>query len=217
MKPLIILDMDGTLYKFDNGNSKTFGSSTFYQRVKENAYSFLSRRLSLSKPEAIRIFEEIRKEFKGEISLGLEKKFGITRYEYFGKSWDLNPGEFLQKKDLSSLVQSLEGEVAVLTAAPRVWAERVLEYLNIIKYISALFTGEPDLRKPNPQAFKQVCDTFGIPPTNAISVGDQIESDILPAKVIGMKTILVGDNSSNADYCIKNIEELPDLIRRINK
>jgi len=214
-KPLIIFDLDGTLYDFDNSNSVNFTSSRFYREIKNRAYAFLAAKLNIDMETAKDVYERIKQDFNGEVSLGVESQYGIDRYEWFGATWNLDPKDFLKRENRKSLLDSLEAEVAILTAAPRVWASRSLDYFGLSEYKNRLFTGEPDLRKPNPQAFKQICDAIGIPPKRTISVGDQVATDILPAKSIGMKTILIRSYSNDADYCTDSLEELPNIIRRI--
>jgi HAD superfamily hydrolase (TIGR01549 family) len=146
--------------------------------------------------------------------LGLEERYGIDRYEWFGSTWNLNPKDFLKPDNKKPLFDSLDAKIAILTAAPRVWASQARDYLGLAEYQSMLFTGEPDLRKPNPEAFRQICDSVGIPPEKSISIGDQVASDILPAKTLGMKTILVRSYSDEADYCIDSLEDLSNLLWR---
>jgi len=215
MKPLIILDLDGTLYTFDNSNSVNFTSSRFYGEIKKRVYTFLSKRLGILEDEAKVLYEDVKREFNGEVSLGLEAKFKIDKYEFFGETWNLDPTQFIKKANRLPLVQSLIGTPAFLTSAPRVWASEVLRYLNLSDYQDRLFTGEPNIRKPNPLAFRQICDSLGFSPLESVSVGDQVITDISPAKLIGMKTILVIGNSQEADYCINSVDELPELLRRI--
>lgn len=215
MKQLIILDLDGTLYDFDNSDSVNFTSSRFYSEIKKRVYSFLSKKLGMSEDTARELYESVKTEFNGEVSLGLESKFGIDRYEFFGETWKLDPSQFIQRANRLPLVQSLNGTTAFLTSAPRVWASEVLKYLNLNDYRNMLFTGEPNIRKPNPLVFRQICDSFGFSPLETISVGDQVSTDIIPAKSIGMKTVLVRGNSQEADYCINSVDELPELLRRI--
>lgn len=215
MKQLIILDLDGTLYNFDNSDSVNFTSSRFYSEIKKRVYSFLSKKLGMSEDTARELYESVKTEFNGEVSLGLESKFGMDRYEFFAETWNLDPSQFIEKANRLPLIQSLNGTTAFLTSAPRVWASEVLKYLNLGCYQDRLFTGEPDIRKPNPLIFRQICDSFGFSPLEAISVGDQLATDITPAKSIGMKTVLVRDNSQEADYCINSVDELPELLRRI--
>jgi len=104
---------------------------------------------------------------------------------------------------------------ALLTAAPRVWALKVLSHLKLQKVFGEnLYTGEPILRKPNPQVFQQIADNFGVKPNQVFSIGDQEDTDIIPAKKIGMKTIRVGRGKTKADYQTKDVISAIDLLRK---
>lgn len=48
--------------------------------------------------------------------------------------------------------------------------------------------------KPDPKPFKYFRDNLGVPPGDIIWIGDRIEVDLLPAKRLGMKTVLVWVN-----------------------
>lgn len=216
MKPLIIFDLDGTLYTFDKSKDVGFFSSKFYESIKENAYKFLQERLQTDLEEAKKIYDTIKEDFDGELSLGLETRYGINRYEWFESTWNLDPANFIKQTNMKPLFDLLDTDIVILTAAPRAWASLALDYLGLGEYQTRLFTGEPDVRKPNPEAFKQICDSVGICPEKSISVGDQVTSDILPAKSLGMKTILVRSYSDKADHCIDSLEELPNLLKRIS-
>jgi putative hydrolase of the HAD superfamily len=45
------------------------------------------------------------------------------------------------------------------------------------------------LRKPDPRAFLAAAEALGVPPAACIMVGDRIDNDIAPAKVLGMAAI----------------------------
>ncbi|HEX7400570.1 MAG TPA: HAD family hydrolase, partial [candidate division Zixibacteria bacterium] len=45
--------------------------------------------------------------------------------------------------------------------------------------------------KPDPRYFEQISRAFGVAPPECIMVGDRIDNDIIPAKQLGMKTILI--------------------------
>lgn len=68
-----------------------------------------------------------------------------------------------------------------------------------------IFTGEPDLRKPNPAIIRQVADLLGASYGKTWSVGDQEHSDIIPAKKIGLKTMRIGSPPTAADLCVPDI------------
>jgi putative hydrolase of the HAD superfamily len=214
---LIIFDLDGTLYSFDKGKSNGFTSSQFYSDIRKNAFAFFSRKLSLTLEEAEKEFNQIKQKYNGEISLGVEKEYGITRYEYFDSVWNLKPEDYIEKNpNLKRLFSRLNAQVAVLTAAPRVWATVALNYLELNPYVgNSLFTGEPSIRKPNSEAFQQVLDYFNVKPEEALSIGDQEQTDIIPAKMLGMKTIIVGSESKYTDYSIKRLDDLLEIMEPI--
>ena len=212
---LLIFDLDGTLYSFDNAQETTFTTSRFYTEIKKNAYAFFQQRYGIEESAARQLYEEIKRDFKGEVSIGVEARLKIDRYEFFKATWNIDPQTMLQQRDLTPLLSSLDTEIAIRTAAPRVWAEQVLDYLNLSAYTSRLFTGEPDIRKPNPQVFQNVCTALGKRTEETISIGDQVATDILPAKSLGMKTILMGASAPEADRCIKSLEELPQAIQEL--
>ena len=61
--------------------------------------------------------------------------------------------------------------------------------------IGGLFThlglsGVSGLRKPDPRAFTVAADVLGVAPGECIMVGDRIDNDIVPARSLGMATIL---------------------------
>ena len=51
-------------------------------------------------------------------------------------------------------------------------------------------SGTTGLRKPDPRAFLAAAEALGAPPVKCIMVGDRIDNDIVPAKALGMATIL---------------------------
>lgn len=193
--------------------------SRCYEDIRENVYRFFTEELKISREQAIQTYEKIKDNFKGEVSLGVEKTFGIDRYRYFAATWNLEPKKYLKPNgDLVPMMEQVCGRAAVLTSAPFVWARKVLSFLGIDKYFGdSVFTGEGDIRKPNPEAFRKVLRFLNCPPEQVFSIGDQEQTDILPAKTLGMKTIIVGSESTVADYSIKNIDDFPTLIKKIQK
>ena len=210
----LIFDLDGTLYDFHDKDLRKsgFGQSTFYVEIKERAYSFLSKNKLISRSEAVKLYNVIKDKWNGEVSIGVEKDLGIDRYEFFENVWNLDPSDFIDANNLAPIFLDLESigkfDISILTASPRIWTLNALKYLGLQNYNRRIFTGEPDIRKPNPGAFMNVCRTLSIRPENCISIGDQLSTDILPAKSLGMGTVFVGDSCPHADYTIKKIAEI---------
>lgn len=212
---LLVFDLDGTLYKFKESQDGSMLSSKFYSDVKKNILKFISQRLELSKENAELEYERVKKAYNEHASIGFEKEHGIDRLEYFEKCWNLDPKDYITASaELGRVFESLDGrKAAVLTGAPRVWAEKALKHLQVYKFVKgAVFTGEPDVRKPSLEAFRQVLDFFKTRPEQACSIGDQEGTDIEPAKRLGMKTVIVGKESQHADFRIEDIGGLEVLL-----
>jgi FMN phosphatase YigB (HAD superfamily) len=212
-----IFDMDGTLYRFDGRDGSVFTESRFYKDVRAKVYEFFRIRLGLNQEASVLEYERIKTSYQGEVSLGVEKEYGINRYEYFRYTWDFDPGEYIVKDtDLAEKFEVLQGRIALLTAAPRVWAVNVLAYLDLtVAFGINVFTGEPDLRKPDPRVFSSIALELGADPRMVFSLGDQEETDILPAREAGMRTVRIGTGVDTvADYLAPDVIVAIELLRK---
>lgn len=201
--PKYILDLDGTLYEFEPEARGVFADSAFGRDLADRTERFVAERLGLSAATAAQELDRLRTERPESLSLALEREHGIDRLELFAATWDCAPEAYLEPPDpaLAPALAEVAGDAVVLTAAPRVWAERVLEYLDVAElFAERLLTGEPDVRKPDPAAFQQALELLEAAPEQAVSVGDQNHSDILPAKRLGMTTVRIGPEIGDADY-----------------
>ena len=62
--------------------------------------------------------------------------------------------------------------------------------------------------KPDPDPFLKALELARVSPDEAIYIGDKEETDILGAKAVGMKTIMVWGKSPEADLSIPTIYDL---------
>lgn len=208
-----ITDMDGTLYSFKNG--PRFSTSDFGKQIRAGSLNFVRERLGLSQEAAEIEYERIKSAYDGHFSIGIEKEHGIDRYEFFSQAWDLDAGTFIEASDVAQTLEIMRGRIALLTAAPRVWANNVLAHLKIADLFGEhVYTGEPDIRKPNPEVFRIIASSLGANPERVFSIGDQEDTDIIPAKSIGMKTVLIGASpDSSSDYQAPDIQTAVQLLR----
>lgn len=204
----IIFDLDGTLYSFDEKSENTFSASAFGQQIYANCIAFLQERLELNESEATQRYKEFSNKYHREVSLALECEYEIPRSEYFAATWSLEPKNYLTfRSQLPLVLAKLDVRKGVLTAAPRVWATPALQFLEIQDFFGeAVFTGDPDTRKPQPAAFLQLAQYWDLPPENILAIGDQEWSDIAPAKSVGMQTLRIGKNTqTQADYLASDV------------
>ena len=65
--------------------------------------------------------------------------------------------------------------------------------------------------KPSPAVYRTACDLLGVAPEEAMMVGDDPESDLAPARAIGMRTCLVR-TGKGASFGAADVDfDLPDL------
>lgn len=99
-------------------------------------------------------------------------------------------------------------------------SEQRLADWGIGKYFDLVIaSAEEGVEKPDPRIFETALDRANCLAENAVMVGDRIDNDILPAKKIGMKTVLVKQgfaefqsDSDIADYAFQTLEGICKLL-----
>ena len=214
-KKLIIFDMDGTLYSFKEGS---FAKSKLKKEILKNALIYIKEHLSKSNTEAIYIMKQINKKYGENISLALEKEYGIDRYDYFNKVWNISAKKFINKNSsLRDLLLKINGnyDYILVSDAPRIWVNNVLEELEIYDLFEGkIYSGEGNQRKSFGNFFQYVADKLGYDAINCIVIGDQENTDIIPAKKNGMNAILIMDRAkfTQADFVLNNILDLKNIL-----
>lgn len=217
-KKLLIFDMDGTLYAFEEGS---FAKSKLKKQVLKNAKVYIAEKLNKTKKEAENILKEIERKYGEDISIGLEKNFGLDRYEYFKTVWDIPANNYIQENlDLRKKLLKIRPyfEFLVLSDAPMIWIKNVLKALRVRDiFQDKIFSGEGDLRKRFGNIYEEVIKRFKIKAKDCIAFGDQEETDIIPAKKLGMKTVFVHpkQQSTLTDCNICSIIELEKTLKEL--
>ena len=108
----------------------------------------------------------------------------------------------------------------IFTNASRTHAERVLDVLGVRHHFDQIVdVGDMEYKsKPEPSSYRRICDMLDRPPETCILVEDNVRN-LLPAKELGMTTVLVGDEEEYAegvDYVIPRIEDIGALMARID-
>ena len=82
------------------------------------------------------------------------------------------------------------------------------------EYFQFIISGDDVMeRKPALEGYYLVINKTNLKPKQILYVGDRVNADIIPAKKAGMKTCLIWQESNEADYCIKNLSELLEIIK----
>lgn len=184
-----IFDMDGTIYQLDGDNGGYHGS-TLHRVVTERTTTYISQAENISVDEAARIVETLIRD-KVQFSLHFSKKYGISRKDFFDIVWNIDPISIVTNfEDSIPVIIALAEmgvELILVTQAPSVWQKKVFDFLGISKYFKEVYTGDNFTHKE--EVFPLIAK--GRHPQAIISIGDQLDTDITPAKSLGFITLHV--------------------------
>ena len=86
-------------------------------------------------------------------------------------------------------------------------------------------SGHHGYRKPDVRLFLRACEDLGVEPQECIMVGDRIDNDIFPARLLGMRTVLFRTGrhikqrprtlDEVPDYTVSTVEELEAAIFKL--
>ena len=80
------------------------------------------------------------------------------------------------------------------------------------------FSDEEQIAKPSPEIFLKTLIELGGKPNRSTHIGDRPETDIMGAKGVGMRAILIGNASCKGlsmvpDAKILELKELPEVLK----
>jgi FMN phosphatase YigB (HAD superfamily) len=105
-----------------------------------------------------------------------------------------------------------EFDYYVISDAPMVWINNVLDYLSIQDRFESKFSGV-DLKKKE-GLFSYVLEQIVKKPIECIMVGDEIDTDIIPASALGINSIYVGkENMISLDIPVKGFDQINEYLR----
>jgi len=194
----IWFDFSGTLIKLDKDKHNHLRYSSYAEAVK--------------KP----LDEELIKEYgkmleKHASNSGVFRSLGLPGSYWADRVNSLGPAEYASLAD-PKILEVLPKLKAMLPISlfTNIHPDNFLKALGIkpnwfTHIIQGGMVKEP---KPNLEGFNKMIELSKEQPQNLLYVGDSIEKDIRPAKQVGIKTCLVWEKSTEADYSIMKFEEL---------
>jgi len=122
----------------------------------------------------------------------------------------LEPREGIEEL-LASLVRK-DVRLGLVANQPAHGLDR-LERAGLARYFAYRGAVSTGLRKPDPRAFLHACTALAVIPPRCIMVGDRIDNDIAPARLLGMTTVLLR-TGRHAGQQPRSWMEVPDEIVR---
>lgn len=186
----IIFDLDGTLYALD---WESFSVSHLWKQVKRK-YTELMAVYTWDPDDAFERY--VREEMDGGISVSenIASNIWITRHEVFVRTWwMIDPKTVIRWATIDPLfLSSLRKRywLSVLTASPKIWANTVLEYLQVRDCFMSIVTAE-GFSWWKMQGFQRLLSEHSPISEQVMTFWDQEHTDIVPAAMLGIQWVLV--------------------------
>ncbi len=209
MPPFLLFDLDNTLYP------KSLG---IFDQVVERIRNYMEDCLGFEKTFARELRQEYIRKY-GSTLRGLMVHYNLDPEEYLEYVHDVGVEKKLSPNPaLAELMASIRGGRAIFTSGHLPHAQKVLRCLGVEKFFPQIFdiTFTHYIPKPNPEPYHQILTHLGLCGKDCMMIED-LPGNLLPAKVLGMTTVLVGNDSGGGngfvDHEIENILELGDLLK----
>ncbi|MFU8843681.1 MAG: YjjG family noncanonical pyrimidine nucleotidase [Bacteroidales bacterium] len=223
----IFFDLDHTLYDFDESTRITFRELYDKYKLERNGVKPFDRFLELYKKNNVALWERYR---NGEIR---KKYLNVERFHVSLLHFGINDRAFAGRFAAEYVRLSPQNEalfpavVEVLSYLKEKYALHIitngfdqvqrikLKSNNLEKYFSTVTTSEEaGARKPNVKIFHFAMNKAGATPSESIMIGDDLQVDILGARLAGMDQILVAsDETGGKKECTFMIQDLLEVKR----
>ncbi len=190
----IIFALDGTLYQ-----SKEL--SEVFDKVR---IAFISAKLEKTKEEAEKLYNKTKEDLSKDklvppTDTEILRELGLTVDDWEEYNADkIHPERYLKRDgDLKRVLQKLKADgytLVIFTNNSDSQTERILKALGIEQCFdrNQIFTRTAlKTSKPSLESFRAVCERLGLRPEQCFSLGHRDEVDISPARLMGMKAMLI--------------------------
>ncbi|MDR7434444.1 MAG: HAD family hydrolase [Armatimonadota bacterium] len=235
----VIFDLWGTLVYRDHGqyeepNARRLSAWLRQQGLIQDEER-VSRLLQEIRREGLRWAEEHHREYTveraiGELfaSLNLPSSdsllFQAVRIFFAPELQGSRP--YPHARETLEALSRMDLRLGLISNATSDWlVHRVLEQGGLDRYLDPIISSAAfGWRKPHLEIFHHVLNTWKILPSQVVMVGDTLDFDLVPARALGMRTILVAVEpdpkndfslaSFSPDAVVTSLSEIPPLLRQ---
>ena len=206
-KRVWIFDLDDTLHN---------ASEHIFPVMNRAMTQYIMDELNLDEPAAHQLRQHYWRIY-GATLKGLMRHHGVNAYHFLKEThgeMDL-PNLVIQVKRLKHLLNSLPGRKCVFTNAPREYALRVLEIMDIADCFELVFSVESTKfhAKPSVRGFQLLLKSLKVKASDCVMLEDNLPA-LMTAKRLGMKTIWISrklHKPSFVDYRLNQVLALSRL------
>jgi len=207
----VLFDLDGTLYH----------SVEYNARVETEIAAIVAHTLGIEVSVARRRLDEERKKH-GTLT-GALHVLGIDRKFFFeALSEKIQPLEHLSPDPSTILtVDTLKKrgfKLGLVTNNGRKMVEKILSAIGLeASLFDVIVTSDDSKPKPSSQPFLFALDKLKCEPDEAVYVGDRMQAELLPARKLRIKTVLLArepnTRSDDVDFVITRLEEILNVMK----
>lgn len=206
----LIFDLDETLYPRDAG---------LMQEIGRLITRYMIERMGLA-PEVAQAKRKHYYQMYGTSLRGLLVEETVDADDYLRFVHDIDLSKFIgSNMALDAMLQRIPLAKAIFTNASREHVQRVLSILGVTQHFSIVvdIRDTQFINKPDAAAYQLMLAKIDARPEECILVEDN-PRNLLPAKALGMKTILV-DHAvcDEVDYCVKELLDVEDVVKSLLK
>ncbi|MEA3038938.1 MAG: putative hydrolase of the superfamily [Sphingomonadales bacterium] len=185
---------------FDLDNSLYPASANLFELIDVRMGRFIQQLVGCDPEEARRVQKGYFRDH-GTTLAGLMKTHGTDPRAFLDFVHDVDLARIAADPKLVAALDRLPGRKFVFTNGDEAYARRVLDRLGLAN----AFDGLHDIHamnyvpKPNPDAYRALCDRWAIDPARAVMVEDMARN-LHPAKQLGMVTVWIDNGSEQASH-----------------
>jgi putative hydrolase of the HAD superfamily len=206
----ILFDLDETLYPREAGLMKA---------MQERILRFMTQKVGIPADD-VAAKRHVYYQQYGTALRGLMEEYDIDPIEYLNYVHDLNPRDFFGiSPPLDNMLAEIPLHKVILTNANQHHAERVLDTLQVRHHFEHIINIETVnyFCKPDPRAYQHALQLLGVAGEQCIIV-DDTPRNLIPAKDLGMTTIMVNGNGSDTsaiDYSVLTVFHVGRVLKNL--
>jgi putative hydrolase of the HAD superfamily len=207
MSKVWIFDLDDTLHD---------ASTHIFPVMNRAMTQYIQDQLALDENKAHHLRQHYWQVY-GATLKGLMRHHGTNPHHFLRVTHQFkNLAELVvQTKRLRYLINSLSGRKVIFTNAPRDYALRVLDLLNITDLFELVFSVESTKfhAKPSVRGFQSLLKSIKAKPRDCIMLEDNLAA-LMTAKRLGMKTIWISKKIAKpnfVDFRLSKVSALANL------